>query len=979
MRRPIIGAAVLGGVGLALFFLLRTPGPEPVPGTGEAASAVGQTQARAGQPGTVPQPESPEDVGAQGTAAVGSTPTLAKAPSEGDGVLEVEVVAGERPVPGASVRLYWRGPRDPNLDEVSWRLASTGTTDAQGRVQLASRPGGYLVAVHAQGHAPLLRDVVRPYGEPRTLLRLSLESGQALTGRTVVHGTKEPLPLVELILTAHGRKLEGLQRAEAPAEERVYAASDERGNFRVEGLAAGDYLLEARAAGHARAVLRRVTVPTASPLTVALHAAGVIEGFVVDAQGNPAEGAEVQVSGRVPEVTTTGSGGGFSVEVGPGAYTVSARLGGEAGSLEKPVVVSAGTTLRDVRIQLGQGAVLEGRVVARSTGAPVGGASVDVSPAGISGDSGRALTDGTGSFSVGGLAPGSYDLVVTAPGFSTLTRPALTVASGERFPVELQLVGTGTVEGQVKDGAGVPVSGVHVAGGSRWAGMLGSTPAESRTDALGNYRLEGLATGTQRVTVRREGAALGKSARVEVTEGGTSRLDFTLDELGTVEGVVRAASGSLPAEPLLVNAFLQEQERFTGTDAGRIEVDTAGTFRMLLPAGLYALHAIPTERWSPMTTRRSPARVQVEPGKTVKAELTWDGDTGKASSLQGRVLEPDGSPSVGAFITLSAENGPGGMPSMGPSDEEGRFTLSLPPRAGSTPVTLRVSARNGGRSGVLQGVRYDEREVVVKLRPAASVRGRVVRASGSAPVKGFTVSVSVQTQGRGFFPGGAGPREFPGDRFELRDVPAEPVKLVVRTVDGAAGEVLTSPGAGEATEVEISVRATAGVRGRLVDATTKAPVSHAMVFIEGERSPSLDEGTKDDGRFFLEGVSPGERKLTIMPRPPRRRERRTVALVEGQVLELGDVTLSSPGMTPGTIGAMVIQEGPQLTFNMVVPESPAAKAGLLVGDALLAVDGVPVTSPYEAFVKLRGAPGSTVVLTVRRAGSERSVSITRAP
>jgi hypothetical protein len=43
-------------------------------------------------------------------------------------------------MPGASVRLYWRGPRDPNLNEVSWRLASQGTTDDQGRARLASLP-----------------------------------------------------------------------------------------------------------------------------------------------------------------------------------------------------------------------------------------------------------------------------------------------------------------------------------------------------------------------------------------------------------------------------------------------------------------------------------------------------------------------------------------------------------------------------------------------------------------------------------------------------------------------------------------------------------------------------------------------------------------------------------------------------------------------------------------------------------------------
>ena len=153
--------------------------------------------------------------------------------------LEVEVLAGSKPVPGANVRLYLHGLRDPILREVSWRLASERSTDEQGRARLPSRPGGYLVAVRAPGYAPLLRDVVRPYGEALTRLRLTLEPGHTLTGRTVVRGTEEPLPLVELVLTAHGRKLESWQSPAAPAEEQVYASSDARGNFRLEGLAPG--------------------------------------------------------------------------------------------------------------------------------------------------------------------------------------------------------------------------------------------------------------------------------------------------------------------------------------------------------------------------------------------------------------------------------------------------------------------------------------------------------------------------------------------------------------------------------------------------------------------------------------------------------------------------------------------------------------------------------------------------------------------
>ncbi len=122
-------------------------------------------------------------------------------------------------------------------------------------------------------------------------------------------------------------------------------------------------------------------------------------------------------------------------------------------------------------------------------------------------------------------------------------------------------------------------------------------------------------------------------------------------------------------------------------------------------------------------------------------------------------------------------------------------------------------------------------------------------------------------------------------------MPAEPVRLVVRTVDGAGGEAQVSPSSGAFTEVDVTVRATAGVRGRVVDAATKAPVAEALVFLEGERPSVPDDGTAADGRFVLEGVTAGQRTLIIAAGPLRATERRPVTLEEGQVLDLGDIAL----------------------------------------------------------------------------------------
>jgi len=59
------------------------------------------------------------------------------------------------------------------------------------------------------------------------------------------------------------------------------------------------------------------------------------------------------------------------------------------------------------------------------------------------------------------------------------------------------------------------------------------------------------------------------------------------------------------------------------------------------------------------------------------------------------------------------------------------------------------------------------------------------------------------------------------------------------------------------------------------------------------------------------------------------------------------------------------------------PDSPAAKAGIKSGDAILAVDGKPVDGPRELARTIAAmAPGKTVTLTVFRGGKEEPVAVT---
>ena len=79
----------------------------------------------------------------------------------------------------------------------------------------------------------------------------------------------------------------------------------------------------------------------------------------------------------------------------------------------------------------------------------------------------------------------------------------------------------------------------------------------------------------------------------------------------------------------------------------------------------------------------------------------------------------------------------------------------------------------------------------------------------------------------------------------------------------------------------------------------------------------------------------------------------------------------------GGIGAYVERTEDGRTVLTPMADRPAAKAGILEGDELVAVDGVPITPdmPFDDVLALvRGDVGDVVRLTVRRAGSDEPLT-----
>jgi hypothetical protein len=717
--------------------------------------------------------------------AAGETPPLDAPATAADASIDLRVTAGGEPQAEAEVRLYLADGRG------GWRRAAEGRSGADGAARLFARTGAYLVAVRAPGLAPAHAEVIRAGGEEVTHAEVALEPAAALHGHVsarqggaLARARVRALPVVT--------RWPGFAPPSVPPEEVAVATADAAGAFHVDGIAPGTYAVEIDAPGYHPALLPRVAVPC-DALAIALEPLGRLEGIVLRADGRPAAGAVVRAASAEHGATATaGAEGAFALSAPAGSYRVNAALGDAAGGAADPVALAAGGTARGLEIRLGPGAVLEGEVVLASGRAAAGG-EVAVFPHETREVAARTVADGAGRFRIAGLAAGAWDVRATAPGASPATAAGVTLSAGARFPLRLALAGTGSAEGTVRDVDGRPMAGVHVRVVQRGDGLPGAPWLEARSGFDGDWRIDGLEVGRADLVARQLGVALGEARSVRVDAGRASTVDFFLAEAGLLVGRVGRGGEPPPAGTTVVATPMKAG---LGTlQVARAAADATGNYRLALPAGEYRVHGAPAgaARADP---RARPAFARVEPGRTTRLDLPPA--SAAEQGVEILVLEPGGAPSPGAVVTLArADDEKVAFAST--AGDDGRVVLGR--EMGVAGRRVLVRARNGGRTAALAVELPASGTVPVTLEPGGAVRG-LVRARGAA-VGGFTVEVASQ-------PAQASWRtvdvhRFAGDRFELGDLPAEPLRLVVRADDGRRGAAEVSVAAGEVRAVEIAL------------------------------------------------------------------------------------------------------------------------------------------------------------------------------
>ena len=385
--------AVFAAPFVALFLFLCTS-----PAAGQVAAGAGQA-ARPGSP--------------TGAQTPGMPPRDNRGPTQtGSARIRGRVVAAQTGAPLRRAQVMLLGSAS--------LMRRTATTDADGRYEFGDLPAGrYTVNVTKAGFVPLQYGQRRPQepGTPITVsdgerverVDFSLPRGAVIAVR-ITDDFGDPLAGAQVQVQRYQYGPDGQRRLTTAGANNNFgmSATDDRGEFRVFGLTPGEYVVSASfrnllaAPGINPTDVNEGFSPTFYPGTVsALEAQPVsvalgeevsvqfslvsarlarISGTVVDSQGRPAVGAQVQLMIFQGSAMTGGGGGQvapdgtFSVAgVAPGEHSIEVRPqfrpGGpgpreEFGSAQ---ITVAGSDITGIRIVTGRGATISGRVVFEGT------------------------------------------------------------------------------------------------------------------------------------------------------------------------------------------------------------------------------------------------------------------------------------------------------------------------------------------------------------------------------------------------------------------------------------------------------------------------------------------------------------------------------------------------------------------------------------------------------------------------------------
>ncbi len=500
---------------------------------------------------------------------------------------------------------------------------------------------------------------------------------------------------------------------EANATKGSYRGGDEDdGSVLVEGLLPGTYNVVVACNDYVpQPEYPDLVIVDASltDLTWTVHAGQSIRGRVVDASGDPVEGARVSAWPKAtedPGAQRTINWGDFSEPDGsfsllgllPGDYDLSVRHR-ERPTPDKPTQVElpAGKNLDDVTLTLPEHGNVEGTVVDEKGDAV---ANVLVRLSGPRWGSSTQTND-EGHFVVQYVEAGSYRISaqrswfeMRAPGASDddAAGERIEIEAGETTEVELVVEAqSGRITGQVLGEGGEPIAdafidAVRESDSAAASGSQGDNREHARwgswsqqpllTDEEGRFTLTDLTEGaTYSVYASRKGG--GEALAEHVPEG--TDVALSIRQVGVLSGVVRVKGGGSPQRFSIAASDaasgLDQRDRFLETD-GRWELSN-------LEPGTYQITADAAEGNATLEVELAEGETKTDLELVLAPRVTVTGTLVDAES---------GAPVPGLMVVVTVGSDEDGLSLDGKgkdetSNAEGRFRV---PNAPTGKVQLMI-------------------------------------------------------------------------------------------------------------------------------------------------------------------------------------------------------------------------------------------------------------------------------------------------
>jgi hypothetical protein len=440
----------------------------------------------------------------------------------------------------------------------------SAVTDTSGLFQITGLSvGKYQLSVTAPGFAELADEVSISADDPSLLLSVVLyPQGRGLLGK---------------VTDTTGTAVVGATvRVRNAAGESKSAVTDKEGKFQFEGLAPDKYSIAVTAKGYAGYMAAGVSVRAGEP-------AGPLAIVLFPKPSNAPAVAKVEQPPPASTTIAAAPSAPAPAEPAPTSAPVETPQPQAPAAPAAPLVTLAPP-------QKGETAIVG--TVTDTSGALIPGATVTIRNA--AGESKSTATDAEGKFQITGLAAGTYDVSMSAPGFSESKTPGVNVPAKEvvSLPVQLTVAAAATsVNVQAQRAAQVETQTAEVSG----------TISRNEIVSLGlngrNFsQLIALAPGVSNQTSQDE-AKVGVvgSAKYSVNGGRVEYNTFEVDGSDVLNTDIAASHGhtTLMLYPSL--DAIQEMKVLTSNYGAMHGRTASGAVQVALKSGGAQLHGVAYE------------------------------------------------------------------------------------------------------------------------------------------------------------------------------------------------------------------------------------------------------------------------------------------------------------------------------------------------------------------------------------------------